>query len=541
MFGKLLQGLPYVIQEPMPDEISGEYYQYIGVLLTDEQGDANGFVQIAVYPEKLEQALAATQLNVLLDGIRPSAGGFAFAVSKADGSFSWYPQERMVGKSAAAYGIQEAQLADGYIGYVTVNDQHYFGSTLETDGDYIFVVSPLDRLNGTRLPVALLCTGACLVFLVIAFLLLTLRWADGRKPRSRMRVKAAEEKKDGPMVDVVMPDGSVRKTESAASRWSDTRIGWNDQTPEQQMHTVLKGMMTVLALGICLATLFREQLFAADSIFLYIINGKWERGLNIFAVTGCIMVVCVILVGEMLVNELLRVLSKAMSAHGETICRLLRSFIKYACYIAMIYYCLALVGVDSGTLLASAGILSLMISFGAKDLVSDIVAGLFIIFEGEFRVGDIVMVGDWRGTVQEIGVRTTKIMSAGEDIKILNNSQISGVINMTRHASVAACIVGIEYGESLERVEAVLAEELPKLKKKLRGVQEGPTYNGVVELADSSVNLRVSLKCAEKDKIRLSRELNREIKLIFDRNNINIPFPQRVVTLCNPSVNDGPQ
>ena len=105
----------------------------------------------------------------------------------------------------------------------------------------------------------------------------------------------------------------------------------------------------------------------------------------------------------------------------------------------MLYYCFALFGVDTATLLASAGILSIAISLGAKDMVGDILAGLFIIFEGEFRVGDIVMIGDWRGTVLEIGVRTTKIEDGSKNIKIIRNSNVTDVINMTKRSSYAFC------------------------------------------------------------------------------------------------------
>ena len=105
----------------------------------------------------------------------------------------------------------------------------------------------------------------------------------------------------------------------------------------------------------------------------------------------------------------------------------------------MLYYCFALFGVDTATLLVSAGILSIAISLGAKDMVGDILAGLFIIFEGEFRVGDIVMIGDWRGTVLEIGVRTTKIEDGSKNIKIIRNSNVTDVINMTKRSSYAFC------------------------------------------------------------------------------------------------------
>lgn len=198
------------------------------------------------------------------------------------------------------------------------------------------------------------------------------------------------------------------------------------------------------------------------------------------------------------------------------------------------YYCFALFGVDTATLLASAGILSLVIGLGAKELISDILAGLFIIFEGEFRVGDIVMVGDWRGTVIEIGIRTTKIKDASNNIKIISNSAVSGVINMTRQSSFASCDVGIEYGESLEKVENILEKELPNIKRRVPAIQDGPFYKGVVELADNSVNIRIVAQCQEADRIQVGRDLNREMKILFDKYDINIPFPQ--VVLNQPTI-----
>lgn len=524
VFGKLLQGLEYVIQEPMQDEISGEYHQYIGALMYDEEGNADGFLQISIYPDKLEEALAATGLPAVLDGVKASAGGFAFAVDKETGAFSWYPQERMIGKDARTYGMKENQFRDGYSGYITVDTQNYFGSGLETDTDYIYVVTPEGRMNRLRLPVAMASTGASLIFLLLIFVLLTL---SREKKSASVDEQAASD--EGPMIEVQMPDGRVGKTETAASRWANTAIKWDDKTPEQQIGTLLKGMMALLALVICVSVLFKDRFFGADSIFLYVLNGSWERGVNVFAITGCIMIVCVISVFVMILREILRMLSKTFGARGETVCRMLRSFTKYLSFIAMLYYCFALVGVDTKTLLASAGILSLVIGLGAKTLVSDILAGLFIIFEGEFRVGDIVTIGDWRGTVQEIGVRTTKIMDPGQNVKIISNSSVSGVINMTRKNSYASCDVGIEYGESLERVESILAKELPQIKKRLPSIKEGPFYKGVVALGDNSVNIRILAQCAEGDRAQLGRDLNREMKILFDKYDINIPFPQVVI------------
>lgn len=522
-FHKLLNGAEYLIQEAQPDELSGEYRQYIGVSIRDGEGEADGFVQIAVTPAKLEKALANTGIASVLSGVKTGVKGFAFAVSKEDLTFAYYPQEKMIGRNALDYGMTEKQFRDGYSDYIKIGTEKYYGSSLETEDYYIYVVIPKDEMTGTRMPISLASTGVSLVCLAIVFLLLTLNGGGTVK-------KGTDEKKDdGPMIDVVMPDGRKKKTESAAARWANHSMAWDEKTPEQQIMTVIKGLISILALVICASVVFKDKFFDSSSIFLYVLQGGWQRGVNIFAITACVMVICVVAVVTMILRKVLKMLSQTFDARGETVCRLISSFLKYVSVIAALYYCFALFGVDTKTLLASAGILSLVIGLGAKTLVSDILAGLFIIFEGEFRVGDIVTIGDWRGTVLEIGVRTTKIEEAGKNIKIISNSNVNGVINMTRRHSFAACDVGIEYGESLERVEAILAKELPNFKKRIHSIQDGPFYKGVTSLGDSSVNIRIVAQCAESDRMQLVRDLNREMKLLFDKYEINIPFPQIVL------------
>lgn len=523
-FASLLQGNEYVVQEAQPDEISGEYHQYVGVLMTNAEGETDGFVQIAVVPERLEEALASTELDTVLSGVKAGSGGFAFAVNKESGEFSYYPGANVVGKNALEYGMSENQLRDGYSDYINVNGTSLYASCVETDTDYVYVAVPSERLFGLRLPVALASTAFCLVCMVIVYLVITID--RGEKPVQEAK---KGEKSDGPMVDVVMPDGRSAKTEAAASRWSSASIKWQERTPGQKVMFLLQVMFSLLALAICIMVLFKDTFFAEGSIFLYVINGQWEKGPNIFALTACIMIICFVVVAMIVIRELLKIIARVVNAKGETICRLIRSFVKYAAVIGIIYYCLSLFGVDTTTLLASAGILTLVVGLGAKTLISDIIAGLFIIFEGEFAVGDIVTIGDWRGTVQEIGVRTTKIVDGGDNVKIISNSDVSGVINMTRRNSYCAIEIGIDYGESLEKVENILKKELPDIKRRLPAIKEGPYYKGVVSLGDNSVNIKIVAKCAEKDRAQLAMDMNRQMKLLFDKYDIDMPFPQIVV------------
>ena len=219
----------------------------------------------------------------------------------------------------------------------------------------------------------------------------------------------------------------------------------------------------------------------------------------------------------------------ARSNKGKTIVRLVNSFVKYLIAIVSIFLILAAFGVDTGALLASAGIIGLVVGLGAQSLIADIIAGIFIVFEGEFQVGDIIVVGDWRGTVEEIGIRTTKIIDAGGNVKIINNSEISSVINQTKELSLAKAYISIEYGESIQRVEMVIKENLNRIHDAIPEIVEGPYYKGVDSLSDSSVDLFFVAKCKEEDIYGVQRAMNRELKILFDENNINIPFPQVTV------------
>lgn len=214
---------------------------------------------------------------------------------------------------------------------------------------------------------------------------------------------------------------------------------------------------------------------------------------------------------------------------GKALASLLSSFAKYLGAIILIFAILGTLGVNTTVLLASAGILSLIVGLGAQPLIEDIFAGIFIVFEHSFEIGDIIIVDGFRGTVKEMGIRTTKIEDAGGDIKVINNSDIRTLINMTSKLSTAICDVSISYFDDIERVEKVLNENLKKIKEKYKSIVNGPTYVGVQSLADSGVVLRIIAECNEMLRYQVQRDINREIKIIFDQNNITIPFPQIVI------------
>lgn len=524
-FRKLLAGGEYVIQDAQEDEALGEYNQYIGVALRDDDGITEGFVQICVNPEKLENALTKLQIDSVLDGVQIGAKGFAFAVNKDDNTFAYYPDEKYMGRDVTEYGIKESQIHDGFSDYLTIGSNKYFANCVETDKYFVYACVPSTEIAAHKVPVALLSTAVSLACLLVISLFLCLN-KEAVEENTVEETDTNDSETSSTMFDVTMPDGNTKSTRDISSRWSNAAIRWGEKTPEQKMTTVLKVLLGIYAVIICIAYILQKQNPGNENVFSYVINGGWERGVNIFAATGCIFIICIVMTLTTIVQEVLRVLSNISSAQGETIFRLVSNFVKYASAIALLYYCFALLGVDTATLLASAGLLGLMISFGAQKLVADVLAGLFIIFESEFRVGDIVQIGDWRGTVVEIGIRTTKIEESSGNMKVINNSGISGVVNMTRQFSVVSRDFGIEYGESLERVEYILQQELPLMKERIPEIKKGPFYKGVTELDDHSMNIKIVAQCTESDRAQLILDMNREMKLLFDKYGMKLTSQQ---------------
>ena len=222
------------------------------------------------------------------------------------------------------------------------------------------------------------------------------------------------------------------------------------------------------------------------------------------------------------------------SKHAETIKSLICNCIKYAVVIYGVVFGLSILGANMVAIITSLGVLSLVIGFGAQTLIEDIITGLFLIFEGQFHVGDIVTIDDFRGVVTSIGIRTTQLTDAGGNIKIINNSDIHTVLNLSDKTSAAVIDVGISYDADLEQAEQVVEALLKKLPKMYPNVFiNEPTYAGVQELSASSVDLRVVAKVDETEVYHARRLLNRELKLELDRQGIEIPFQQVVVHQAN--------
>lgn len=217
------------------------------------------------------------------------------------------------------------------------------------------------------------------------------------------------------------------------------------------------------------------------------------------------------------------------SSKAKTMFSLLDGFVKYACAIAIIILILKACGVNTAALVASIGVLTLVVGLGAQPLIADIIAGIFIIFEDEYHVGEIVTINDFRGTVLEIGIRSTKLLDTAGNIKIINNSAIGDVINLSRELSLAVVDCDFPYDVPVELIENLLKDNFDKIATNIPAIKEGPYYKGVCMFKDSNVTIKIVAKCLEEDRFQVERDLNREYRRILTEKGIDIAYPQVVV------------
>jgi len=189
-------------------------------------------------------------------------------------------------------------------------------------------------------------------------------------------------------------------------------------------------------------------------------------------------------------------------------------------------------GVNIAPIIASAGIIGVALGFGAQSLVKDFLSGIFMIFEDQFGVGDVVDVGEATGTVEAVSLRVTRLRDLDGTVWYVPNGEILRVGNKSQNWSRAVVDVGVAYGEDLARVKTVLTEVAHAMWEddEFRHVIiEEPEVTGVEALMADSVTLRVLVKTAPLEQWAVARELRQRIKARFDHEGIEIPFAQRVV------------
>ena len=238
----------------------------------------------------------------------------------------------------------------------------------------------------------------------------------------------------------------------------------------------------------------------------------------------------IVLTASFILRFLLGQLIKAKSVAKKlsiAFIELLANLVKYVSYIVLIFFFLSACGINTGEILAGLGILALIIGLGVTSLIEDIVAGIFIIAERLFDVGDIIVIDGFRGTVVSIGIRSTKLADVGGDILTMRNSSIGSVVNLTDRQSCAAITIPIAPDENLSRVEQVIKDgHIEKIKDTCDKILSDPIYLGLCGIDGKGVqSLLFIAACKEENRYDVERALYHGLKVMFEDNGVKLGAP----------------
>ena len=189
-------------------------------------------------------------------------------------------------------------------------------------------------------------------------------------------------------------------------------------------------------------------------------------------------------------------------------------------------------GINMKPILATAGVLGVAVGFGGKKFVEDLFTGLSIILTGQLRVGDYVTVNNSTGTVEKITLTMIVIRAFNGDVHYLRNGQIDTIVNQTKDFSYPLFNLGVAYKTDVSHVMRVLNEigaELKEMQEYGKYVLSPIEVYGLNEFQDSAIVIQFRIKTTPQEQWMIKRKLNQMIKERFEKEGIEIPFPQVVV------------
>ncbi len=244
--------------------------------------------------------------------------------------------------------------------------------------------------------------------------------------------------------------------------------------------------------------------------------------------------ICIIIGAIVLITIINKIIKKMFTKTNnykkqETIFKLIGNIVKYLIIIISIMLILEVYGIDTKSLIASLGIIGLVAGLALQDMIKDLIAGIVIIFENSYNVGDYVTINNFTGTIIELGAKSTRIKGDLGEVKIINNGLITEIINYSVYDLSVVVDIDVDYKSDLKKVEQVLTKFCKQIKNQLPDVTGEIKLLGVQTLKESGITFRMVAPVKPGMQYAVKRQLNMLVKLELDKNNINIPYPHMVV------------
>jgi len=250
-----------------------------------------------------------------------------------------------------------------------------------------------------------------------------------------------------------------------------------------------------------------------------------------------IVPIAIVLVSIIIYGIIKRILNKAFSFRAKkfksnkynTVESLVRMLIKYFIILVAVLMILEVYGIDTKSIITSLGIVGAAFALAMQDFLKDFVAGISIVIENTFAIGDLVKIGDFTGVVSSFSLKTTRVKAWTGEEKIINNHLITEVVNYNHNNNLAYVDVSLPYEEDVERLEKILNKISKNLEAFIPDLKGEVKLLGLENLDSSAMVYRIVAEVTSGKQFETMRIMRREIKKELDKEGINIPYNQLVI------------
>ncbi len=385
----VLMGYPDAVAGPEPDPFTGKMQLSAAVLMTDSEGKADGFLLAVYNAAELKEKLDRTNFEAAVNGFTVQKGHVVAAIRDEDGIFVAHSDPVMIGQKASDF-LTEVKPGSDFEGSVLYTWTRMSVCAKEIDGKtLLFMIqeNKVSNVEGRAVWIGMI------VLLIMAF--------------------------------VYYPIASklILQTESEMRR--DLAI------PTVKPKMIFYDGYIVFLTGFVLVTILLSYC-GIWTPFEYVLKGGWTTGVHLYSIWACVFIITAALFFDYLCRRLLDHVEKRQNIKVKTTIRIFKSFIEYGGTIVVFFTVLNMFGVNTTTMLASAGVISIAVGMGAQSMAADLLAGIFMLFDGTVCVGDEVNVNGVVGQVTNMGIRTMEITDNDGNTVVFNNSKVTGARNMSR-------------------------------------------------------------------------------------------------------------
>ena len=231
-----------------------------------------------------------------------------------------------------------------------------------------------------------------------------------------------------------------------------------------------------------------------------------------------------ILIYEIITSIMDKSLNKINNYRQKTMHKLIQNAVKYVIILLVFIAILNVLGINVTSIIAGVGIASIVIGLALQDTMTDILAGVSIVLDDEFNVGDYVEINGFEGTVIELGLRSTKIRNYKNTVKIMSNRTITSVTNYSKNKPKITIDIPIPYDVSNKKVDKVIENIKIRAEKEIKHLTSEIDVLGLQEFAESHIDYRMLISTERDYQFIARRQINRIIKEEFDKAKIKVPY-----------------